>query len=94
MKTVGLYRIGSTMEIIGFTPSGKAGIAYAAQLAGAGGSGPYTFTDDGLPSGWTFTSGLLAAASPVAGTYSVDVTMEDSARNVPVTKTFTVTISA
>jgi hypothetical protein len=82
------------MEIIGNAQNGQAGVAYSATFSGAGGASPYTFTDGGLPSGWTFTSGVLAAASPVAGTYLIEVTMEDSARNVPVTQTYRITINA
>lgn len=80
------------MEIVGRPPDGIAGTAYSFTFTGRGGTSPYTFTYDTLPSGWSLTSGVLAKASPTAQTFTVQITMSDSARNSPVVQSYTITI--
>lgn len=66
-------------------PSGRVGIPYSASLPTSGGSAPFTFASDDLPSGlglWFDTSGertgLLHGTPAAAGTYAVTVVARDS----------------
>jgi hypothetical protein len=95
-RSVGLYRIGGTMEIIGFAPDGQASVAYSTTFAGSGGGSPYSFdfSIDPLVAGWTNVGGVVSNPSPSAGDYTLTCTMSDSARNVPVTQAYRFTINA
>jgi len=78
-------------------PTGTVGAAYpGATIAGSGGSGVYTFTATGLPSGLTLssTTGAISGtpAAGTAGTDTVVVTVTDSSSNTA-TKTYTLTIN-
>lgn len=81
------------MELVGVPPVGAAGIAYSFAFSAIGGSGTYTYTNSTLPAGWSLTTGVLANASPSAGSFKVTITLSDNARSPPVEQTFTVTIT-
>lgn len=79
-------------------PSGTVGAAYpGATVAVSGGSGVYTYSATGLPSGLTIssTSGAISGtpAAGTAGTDNVVVTVTDSSSNTT-TKTYSLTINA
>jgi len=56
---------------------------YAAALAASGGAPPYSYTATGLPGGLTLNaqSGVISGTPAAAGTFSVAVTVTDSANN-------------
>jgi hypothetical protein len=77
-------------------PGGTVGAAYSQTLTALGGVGPpYTQTISAgtLPTGLTFTSGLLSGTPVTAGSFSFTVTVTDSATNSG-SQAYTVTISA
>ena len=54
----------------------------SATLVGSGGTGPYTFTATGLPSGLSISSaGVISGTPTVSGTFSYTVTITDSKGN-------------
>jgi uncharacterized protein (TIGR03437 family) len=78
-------------------PAGTIGIAYTATtVTASGGSGVYTFSATGLPSGLTIssTTGAISGtpAANTAGPYTVVVTVTDSSSN-QVTKSYSLTIN-
>jgi uncharacterized protein (TIGR03437 family) len=78
-------------------PNGTVGAAYpGATVGGSGGSGVYTFSATGLPSGLIIgsTTGAISGtpAAGTAGTDTVVVTVTDSSSNTA-TKTYTLTIN-
>jgi uncharacterized protein (TIGR03437 family) len=78
-------------------PTGTAGAAYTATTVTAtGGSGVYTFTATGLPSGLSISSAGAISGTPAAttaGPYTVVVTVTDSSSNTA-TKSYPLTINA
>ncbi len=62
-------------------PSGVVGASYSATLTATGGTPPYTFNVTGLPPGVTFNAqtGALSGTPTAAGSFSVKVTVTDSA---------------
>jgi len=85
---IGAYEYQSSVQSLQITttalPSATEGASYSATLTATGGTTPYTWTVSGLPSGLTWSqvgdtvqiSGT--PASGTAGTYNVDVTVNDS----------------
>jgi large repetitive protein len=60
-------------------PRGTAGVAYPPQtFSAAGGAGPYTFTQSGLPEGMSVTGGVLRGTPGVAGRFAFRVTAVDA----------------
>jgi uncharacterized protein (TIGR03437 family) len=78
-------------------PTGTAGSAYTATtVTASGGSGVYTFTATGLPSGLSISSAGVISGTPAtttAGPYTVVVTVTDSSSNTA-TKSYSLTINA
>lgn len=70
------------------------GVAYSFAFTGRSGSGSYSFAASSLPSGWTFVSGVLANSSPAVASFTVQITMTDTANrsNSPVIATYPITI--
>jgi hypothetical protein len=59
--------------------TGTVGTAVSLQLSASGGTGPYTFTATGLPTGLSISSGGLISGKPsAAGTFSVSATARDT----------------
>jgi hypothetical protein len=59
--------------------TGTVGTAVSLQLSASGGTGPYTFTATGLPTGLSIASGGLISGTPsAAGTFSVTATARDT----------------
>lgn len=64
-------------------PNGKVGTAYSYELNAIGGTAPYKWSAERLPAGLSLTSGGEIKGTPtVAGTYSVNVNVEDSSNPV------------
>jgi hypothetical protein len=77
-------------------PGGSVGAAYSQTVTALGGVGPpYTQTISAgtLPTGLTFTSGLLSGTPVAAGSFSFTVTATDASTNSG-SQAYTVTISA
>ena len=78
-------------------PAGFATSPYAALVAAAGGTTPYTWSATGLPAGLTINSGTGAISGTPSGassgTVTVTVTDSTSPTHQSVTKQFTLTIS-
>lgn len=63
-------------------PAATVNQPYSFQLTGSGGTSPYAFTADGLPSGLTMSSsGLISGTTTDAGTKPFTVQIADSAGN-------------
>lgn len=76
--------------------SGIAGLDYPMQaFTASGGTGTYTFslTSGSLPAGLTFSGGVLSGNTASAGTYSLGVTVTDSA-SAKATANYSLTIRA
>ena len=67
------------LTITGSLPNGQVGVAYSGQVAGAGGVPPLTLQITGLPAGLTSSSGAISGTPTAAGSFSVSVTVTDSA---------------
>jgi hypothetical protein len=80
-------------------PGGTANTAYTnTPLAATGGSGNYTWSwtaanGSSLPAGMTFLGGVLAGTPTTHGSYSVVITVKDTALNVTFNKTFSIAIA-
>ena len=77
-------------------PGGTAGVSYSQTIAASGGNPPYAFSvsSGSAPPGLALSaSGVLSGTPTVAGTYSFEVTVTDSAR-VSIAATFQATIGA
>lgn len=80
-------------------PGGTAGTAYSTTITASGGSGNYTWSITGLPSGLSYTtsgtpSTTISGTTDVVGTASLSVTVTDSETPpVMVTATFQLTIA-
>lgn len=73
-------------------PSGVVGTPYSHQFSVSGGSSPFTWSLSGAPLGLTMSStGLLSGTPTVAGTFSLFLTVNDSAGSSDVVP-FTLTI--
>lgn len=73
-------------------PNGTVGISYSANLAAAGGVGPFTFSASGLPAGLSISAGGALSGTPATpGTVSVQVTVKDST-GASVSKTLQIVI--
>jgi hypothetical protein len=59
-------------------PTGTVNATYFAQLFGAGGTVPYTWSAAGLPPGLTVINGAIDGIPTVSGTYAVSLTVRDS----------------
>mgnify|MGYP000622147679 CR=1 FL=1 len=74
-------------------PAGRVGDAYSAQLTAAGGVPPYTWTGTGVPGGLSLSAaGLLSGTPTTAGTFTLNVTVADSAQG-SVSQNFALTIA-
>jgi len=77
-------------------PGGVVGTVYSATLAATGGVPPYTWTASGLPAGVSLVASLsgtsLSGNPTAAGTFSVSVTVKDSAGTTS-SESFPVTIA-
>lgn len=74
-------------------PNGQAGTAYTSTtMTGAGGLAPYSWSASGLPAGMSMTSaGVLRGTPTASGTFTVVVTVADTAGGVA-TRSYTLTI--
>ncbi len=64
-------------------PNGKVGSAYSSALAATGGTSPYTWSAEGLPTGLSITNiGVIEGTPSAAGTFSVDLKVQDSSNPV------------
>lgn len=76
-------------------PAATSGTAYAAQLAGSGGSGTLEWSATGLPSGLTIsTTGDVTGTPSVFGNFSVVVTLKDSNGDTPVSAVYTMAVAS
>lgn len=74
--------------------NGTVGSAYSASLAATGGVPPYTWTASGLPAGLSITAaGVISGTPTTAGTFSVSVTVTDSA-GTKASQSYSVTIAS
>jgi hypothetical protein len=76
-------------------PSAVAGRAYSQQLALSGGTAPFHWTAQGLPSGLLLgpASGTITGTPAVVGTFNVSVQVTDSVQ-ASASRNFTLTVSA
>src|ERR1700682_3005168 len=76
-------------------PSAVAGKAYSQQLALSGGTPPFHWSAQGLPSGLSLdpASGALSGTPTVVGTFNISVQVIDSAQ-ASASRNFTLTVSA
>ncbi len=87
-----------TISVLGLTsgnlPAGVAGQSYSGSIGAVGGSGSYTFTATGLPTGLTLNSstGAIVGIVKTAGTYKFSVTVTDSG-GLTIGGSFSVTIA-
>src|SRR5690606_10627810 len=74
-------------------PAGQVGDAYAATLEASGGTPPYVWSADGLPSGLNIDqpSGVISGTPTEAGTFPVEFTVTDS-RGTSVTETLNLVV--
>ncbi len=62
-------------------PAGQLGAPYSAQFNATGGTPPFTWTATGVPAGLIFSNaGLLSGTPTASGTFTIAVTVTDSAR--------------
>jgi hypothetical protein len=74
-------------------PNGAVGSSYTGALTASGGTGAFTFTATGLPTGLTLSSsGVVSGTPSAAGNFSVTATATDSA-GATASMTFRVTIA-
>ena len=74
--------------------SGVVGTSYTAGLGATGGTAPYTFSASGLPANLGVNGSQITGIPTSAGTFSVDVTVTDSATpKGTATKTLSLTIN-
>lgn len=74
-------------------PGGVVNVSYSTSIVGAGGSGSYSFSATGLPSGLTLaTTGVLSGTPSIAGTTTISVTITDLVYNTTYTKNLNITI--
>ena len=69
-------------------PNGSAGLDYTSQtistyVYASGGNGNYTYSVAGLPTGLSFSDGVISGTPPDAGACTVTVTVNDSAGDTP-----------
>src|SRR5690606_36142328 len=74
-------------------PAGQVGDAYSATLEASGGTPPYVWSADGLPSGLNIDqpSGVISGTPTEAGTFPVEFTVTDS-RGTSVTETLNLVV--
>jgi hypothetical protein len=76
-------------------PDGVLDTGYSATLSASGGVPPYSWTVTGLPDGVTATGPVISGTPKTVGTFTVTVTVKDSAPgSTPQTKTFSVNVVA
>ena len=91
------YTVGAAIKPVTITtnalPNGQANQAYAAAVAGSGGTGALNFTAAGLPAGLAMAANGAVSGTPAAfGTFTVAVTAADPA-GASATKTLSLTIA-
>jgi hypothetical protein len=76
-------------------PNALSGQSYITTLTGAGGTLPYTWSQIGLPAGFSLSpyTGVLTATPALTGTFSFTATLTD-ANNTTVARVFTITVNA
>ena len=76
-------------------PNGKIGVAYSSTLAATGGTLPYTWSAEGLPTGLSITNtGVIEGTPAITGTFNVNLKVQDSSSPVlSVSKTLNITIA-
>ncbi len=76
-------------------PNGTAGLPWGpVTMAATGGSGNYSWTVSGAPTGLTMTTaGVLSGTPSVSGTFNVILTVTDTASSVSASRTFSVTVA-
>ncbi len=75
-------------------PGGTAGQTYSQQIMAIGGTLPYTFSTTNPPPGLTLdASGVLSGTTTTPGTFSVNITVTDSAKT-SVTKVFQLSVAS
>ena len=97
------YTVGAAIKPVTITtnalPNGQANQAYAAAVAGSGGTGALNFTAAGLPAGLSMAANGTVSGTPTAfGTFMVAVTATDpagaaGAAGASTTKTLSLTIA-
>ena len=93
--TFGLTITPADLSIVtGSLPDGVVGVAYSAGLAASGGLPPYTWTVSGLPDGLSATGPAIGGTPTMAGKFTVNVTVKDSAQgSVAQSKSYSLTIA-
>ncbi|MDF2988238.1 MAG: putative sugar-binding proteinputative S-layer protein, partial [Eubacterium sp.] len=76
--------------------NGKVGAAYSSALAATGGTLPYTWSAEGLPTGLSITNkGVIEGTPTAAGTFSVTLKVQDNSNPVlSDSKTLSITIAS
>jgi large repetitive protein len=94
-KTLALTIASSSLTITTTSlPNATPGTAYSATLAATGGTPPYTWVVNGLPSGITATpSGVLGGTPTISGSFTVAATVTDSA-GVQASRTFSLVVAS
>ena len=82
----------AALSIAGSLGNGVAGSPYSSSVSATGGVPPYTWSASGVPNGLTFSAGSLTGTPTTAGTFTVAVTVTDSASSVA-RQSFTVVIA-
>lgn len=85
----------STLSILTSSlPAANIGAAYSATMAASGGTSPYTWTANVMPSGLTMSSAGVISGTPTAyGTTNITFTVTDSTAPTPGTATITLPLT-
>jgi len=88
-----------TINVLGLTtttlPNGSTGQLYATSIGAAGGTGTYTFSATGLPTGLSLTNyGYLSGSAKTAGTYPIGVTVSSGSLSATTTLSLTIANAA
>jgi hypothetical protein len=75
-------------------PAGTAGVPYTATLSASGGSGLYTWSAPGLPTGLVLKANAITGTPTKVGTWSVTVSVTDQQTNAVAQKTFSIKVAA
>ena len=94
--TPGSASSSGSLSVLGFStsalPSGTTATAYSAGVSAVGGTPPYSFTSTGVPSGLSLdSSGFISGTPASSGTFTVPVTVTDSA-GLSLSTSFSITI--
>jgi hypothetical protein len=91
---VGLNTLNITSPSTASLPDANTSGSYSVQMIAAGGFTPFTWSASGLPAAFTInpSTGVISGINPIAGNYTVVVTVEDGTSPIKVKTTRTYTL--